>query len=422
MRLSAQLDYEVVAVDVGDEVTALVEIAAPEPPPDVERAPSTLQVVLDRSGSMGGGRLAGAKRALLALVDRLDPSDSFGLVSFSNEARVEIPTGPLHDKHAARVAIRGLRTTGCTDVSSGLLRGIQQARHASADTGATLLLISDGHANQGVTEHDALRGCARNAYEHGVTVSTLGYGLGYDEQLLGAIADGGAGSALFAEDPDAAGTLIAGEVEGLLAKVAQAASLTVRPCEPVTSADAVGDLPTHRAPDGTLTVELGDFYGGETRKMLLRFAVPRMAALGPAVVAELEFTHVAVPDLRSETVLVPVSVNVVPGDDAQGRVPDPTVRTELAVTEAQSAKREASAALRRGDGEHAAELLTAAGHTLDDQLATAPADQADEVRREADELRGLAESARTDDARRSAKRNYASWHGSTRKRGRQARS
>src|SRR3954469_19611386 len=55
----------------------------------------------------------------------------------------------------------------------------------------------------------------------------LGYGLGYDEELLGAIADGGAGDALFAEDPDTAGRLISGEVEGLLSKAAQAARLTI---------------------------------------------------------------------------------------------------------------------------------------------------------------------------------------------------
>lgn len=150
-----------------------MEITAPQPPEEPARTSATLQVVLDRSGSMrGAGKLDGAKRPLLALVDRLDSSDSFGLVSFDKQARLEIPAGPLHDKDAARARIAALQTGGSTDLSSGLLRGIQGARRASADSGATLLLISDGHANQGVTDYARLT--ARGAYRHGVGISTLG--------------------------------------------------------------------------------------------------------------------------------------------------------------------------------------------------------------------------------------------------------
>lgn len=141
-----------------------------------------------------------------------------------------------------------------------------------------------------------------------------------------------------------------------------------------------------------------------------------MAGLGLATAAELDFTHVAVPELDTNTVTVPVAVNLVPGDEAAGRVPNPTVRTELAVTEAQEAKRRASEALRRGDGHEAAGLLTSASVALEDQLALAPASSTEDVQREVAELQALAESARFDDAKRS----YASWHGSTSKRGRPA--
>ncbi|KUP98354.1 vWA domain-containing protein [Thermobifida cellulosilytica] len=414
MHVSALLEFDAVPVDSADTVHLLLDITAPELPGQ-DRPPATLQVVLDRSGSMAGERLDGAVRALLSLVDRLDPTDNFGLVTFDSTARVEVPAGPLTDKDAVRRRIRALRPGGLTDLSSGLLRGVQEARRASADRGATLLLVSDGHANQGITDHERLAGIARSAHDHGVSTTTLGYGLGYDEELLGAISDGGTGSALFAEDPDTAGALIAGEVENLLAKTVQAASLQARPVGAAREVSVVGELPSSRLPDGTVMVELGDFYSGEQRRLLLRVDVPGVAQLGPAQVAEVEVGYVDPASLTTYTVSLPVSVNVVPGDDAAGRVPDPKVRTELAYQEAQTAKRRAAEAMRRGDRETATGILAQASGSL---VASVPLDPSGELRTQIAELDSLAAQARVDDVNRTAKSIYTNQYQASRKRGR----
>jgi Ca-activated chloride channel family protein len=305
-----------------------------------------------------------------------------------------------------------------TDLSGGYLRGLQEARRVADRSGATLLLISDGHANRGITEHDQLRGIAADAHARGVLTSTLGYGLGYDEELLGAIADGGAGEALFAEDQDTAGKLLAMQVEGLLAKSAQAASLLVRMQPPVHSVFIYGGLPSTQLDDGAVMVELGDLWAGETRKLLLRFSVPAVPALGLATVADLQLQYVELPTLTSHQVSVPVVVNVVPGDAAAGRVPDPVVRSEVAFHQAQEAKRRASEALRRGDSDEAHHLLAKASDDLGAALDRAPAAMAEELSREQQLLAWLADQAKWDDPNRASKINFSSWHGSTRKRGR----
>lgn len=415
MHVTAHLDLDVVALDQEHEVTVLVEVTAPGLDADAGRPVATVQVVLDRSGSMEGARLEGARRALLGLVDRLDPRDNFGVVSFDDSARVEVAAGPVSDKKGAREAVRRLRSGGSTDLSSGLLRGVQEARRAAGGGGATLLLISDGHANLGVVEPELLGRVAKEAHRHGVSVTTLGYGLDYDERLMTAIADGGAGSALHAEDPDAAGVLIAGEVDGLLSKVTQAASLTVTPRGPVTSVLVYGGLPVTRQAGGGIMAELGDLYAGETRGVLLRLLVPGIARLGPATLAELVFTYVEAATLTTYTVTVPVAVDVVPGDEAAGQVPDLTVRAERLFQEAQDAKRRAAEALLSGDVTEAAEVLRSAGDELEKGLLWAP--NAEELSREVRELRRYAtESAR--DGRRVSKEALASWHRRTRKRGR----
>jgi len=350
VHISAHLDVDVLAVETDDQVSVMVELTAPPAPASADDAPRpqrTLEIVLDRSGSMSGGRLDGAKAAILRLIDRLDPSDNFGLVAFDHEVELVVPAGPLTDKVAVRAAVSALYARGNTNLSAGYLRGLQEARRVAGGAGATLLLVSDGHANDGVTDPGTLEGVAAEARGHGVITSSLGYGLGYDEKIMSALARGGAGSELFAEEPDTAAALIAGEVEGLLAQTAQAASVQIRLAPTVRQVQVINELPVTST--GTVILaELGNFYADETRKVLLLFDVPGIAALGLAEIATLEFTWVELPALKQHSVSVPLHVNVVPGDAAAQRIPDPVVRSELVYLRVQQAKRRASTDLSAG--------------------------------------------------------------------------
>jgi Ca-activated chloride channel family protein len=351
MHVNAYLDVESVAVEQDDTVTVMLELEAPAAPEgDAERPEHTAVVVLDRSGSMAGDRLDHAKRALLDLVARLDDRDRFGLVAFDDQATVVVPAGRVGDLGRARIAggIGGVQPGGMTDLSSGYLRGLQEARRVCGPTGATLVLLSDGHANAGVTDPVALEGVARTATAQAVTTSTIGIGVGYDENILAALARGGSGNHAFAEHADAAAAAVAGELEGLLSKTVQAASLLIAPSVAVSSVSLLNDLPAQPVEGGVL-VELGDFYAGERRRVVVTIAVPAMAALGLAEVAALTLTYVELPALLQHTVTLPVMVNVVPGDLAANRVRAPEVTQEVLFLATQRAKREAEEALRRGD-------------------------------------------------------------------------
>ena len=401
MHLNTHLDFDVLAHETDDTVSVLLELSAPEQPVDVSRTPGTLVVVLDRSGSMKGDRLDGAKTALLAVVDRLDPQDRFGLVTFADEVQVVVPAGPLADKQAVKQVIAEVYAGGCTNLSAGYFRGLQEAKRVT-DTGATLLLVSDGHANAGVCDLNSLGGVARKAHTDGVTTTTLGFGRGYDERLLSALASGGSGNELFADTADDAVQQIAGEVTGLLSLSAQAGSLLIRMSPYVRAVQIVNELTSVAVPDGVL-VELGSFYSGETRKLILTFDVPGIAALGLAEIASLEFRYVALPALEQQTVTVPVHVNVVPGDQAAGRVPDPVVRTELAFQQAQRAKRDASSALSAGDVDAAGTALTTGRRIIEQAVRSAPPALAGELRDELEMLDKLTEESRFGDVSFAAK-------------------
>ena len=143
-----------------------------------------------------------------------------------------------------------------------------------------------------------------------------------------------------------------------------------------------------------------------------------MAALGLAEVCSLELQWVEAATLDTHTVTVPVNVNVVPGDQAAGRVADPTVRTELAFQSAQRAKREAAEALRRGDAGMARRLYDEAGSALADFGPMAAPAMASEMEAEAQLLADLSLRSGTDDPRRVAKFTEADRHRKARRRGR----
>lgn len=403
MHLNAHLDVDVVAHESASTLSVLLEIAAPAAAPDTTRLPGTLQIVLDRSGSMAGPPLEGAKRALLDVVDRLDPQDRFGVVVFDGEARIVVPTGPLSDKAGARAAIRAIRPGGTTDLAAGYLTGIMEAQRAASPAGATLVLVSDGHANSGETRREVLGKVAGTAHANGVTTTTVGYGLGYDEQLLAALARGGAGRERFVEDPDAAAAAIIGEVDGVLNQAALAVRLVVAMDEHVQGVELLNDYPVHVV-DGALQVEIGGLYQGETRKIVLTFDIPAMPALGLAQVATLTLRYVALPDLVQQSVTVPVHVNVVPADLADGIVPDPVVRTEVAFQQVQRLTREASERLSDEDVDGAMAAIAAATGAITSAFALAPPELAadlDAARASLAELRSRIEAGEIGWAARS---------------------
>jgi Ca-activated chloride channel homolog len=413
MHVNAHLDVDLVAVEQADQITVMLELVAPHGPKEADRPPAIVEVVLDRSGSMDlGDRLPAARSALKALVDRLDPRDAFGLVVFDDRVDIVVPAGPVTDKPAIHAAIDAVTARGATNLSAGLMRGIQEARRVQDAAGAarparaTLLLVSDGMANEGVTDRAQLEGVAAAAGRGGVTTSTIGVGLGYDETVMAAVARGGQGNHVFAEDADSAAGAVSGEVEGLLARAVQAASLLIRPTSDVQSIVIHNDLPAN-AVQGGVMVELGDLWAGEQRRLLIGLGVPAIAARGLAQVATFELRYVAVPELSEETVTLPISVNVVPGDEAAGRVPDPKVRTEVLFQQAQEAKHQAADAIARGDHADALQTLAAAGDSL------AGLDEA-----ERSVVLDLAAEIAAGSPARAAKRSRMDHHLKSRKRGR----
>ncbi len=354
MHIDSHLDVNVVAHESADHVTCMLQFVAPEQSASTERSGQTLLVVLDRSGSMHGELLEAAKSSLQSLVRRLAPQDRFGLIAFDDQAQIVVPLRAMqdHDRTVVHELIGTITSGGSTNLHAGYSLALREARrpHSGGVAGASVVIISDGEANDGIVDPDQLRRVAARAYRsHSVTSATIGLGLGYDETLLAAIAAGGSGNHRFAPGADELPTALSAEVSGLLDKSVLALTLRVTGREDHLSRVSVPqELPAWLEDDATV-INVGDLYSGERRNILVRLHTAPLSTLGLATIADITVEFTALPEQQEHRLTLPISVNVVPGDEAAQRVPAPAVVVEELLTESAKAKTQASTHLRAGD-------------------------------------------------------------------------
>jgi Ca-activated chloride channel family protein len=363
MQPAVRLDHSLIALESEHEVHVMLELACPPAPDAACRPPLRIALVLDRSGSMAGRPLDTARASALWLVRRLRPEDRVAVVAYDHEVHLLAPLGPAHAPGPAG-ALAGLWARGATNLSGGWLRGLDALRDARSDGPARVILLSDGHANQGITDAARLAELAAGARQTGVGTSTVGLGAGFDEELMTAMAERGGGTAHLCETPDDAPGVFASELGGLATLAAQNVVVEVRPGPRVEVVGVMNDHPSLAVPDG-VQVEVGDAYAGETRRVTLALRVPRVAALGPATVASLVVRYVAVLNgVAEHTLTVPVLVNVVSAAEAARAVPDAAVTEEVRVLRSARAIREAIERADLGDVAAASAGLAAARSAL----------------------------------------------------------
>ncbi|MDP9327021.1 MAG: VWA domain-containing protein [Actinomycetota bacterium] len=265
---SLRLDHELLAVERDHRVHCMLELTAPAMP-GVQRRPLHVALVLDRSGSMAGAKLETAKACAAYLARRLGPADQLSIVTFEDEVQLVYPLQDVqHAGLALQHAIAGISPGGMTNLSGGWLKGVEQLRAVPGGTGPRrVLLLTDGQANQGVVDPAQLEAFAKSAGDDGVATTTIGFGEGFDEDLLTAMADAGVGNAHFAASHEEAPGIFAAEFDGLVSLAAQNVSVEVRPGDEVELVGVLNDAPTV-AVAGGIQIQLGDAYAEERRRVV----------------------------------------------------------------------------------------------------------------------------------------------------------
>jgi Ca-activated chloride channel family protein len=232
-------------------------------------------IVLDRSGSMHGAKIQDAKQATLSLLASLSAGDRFALVSYSDgvQRHSALMNVTPDNRKTLEAIVRGIVASGSTNLGGGLQEGINllvsETRTGSA---GKIMLISDGLANRGITHAAALGDMASTAVGKEFSITTVGVGNDFNEQLMTTIADRGKGSYYYLETPGAFAEVFQKEFHHVKATAAQSVEVRIPLKGGISLAHAAG-YPIE-VKDGEAIFRPGDLVSGQSRRLFLTLRVP----------------------------------------------------------------------------------------------------------------------------------------------------
>jgi Ca-activated chloride channel family protein len=239
------------------------------------RLPINVALVLDRSGSMAGEKIALARGAAREAIDLLRSDDRFAVVVYDDvvDLVAESASATAEARRQAHDALARTDARGATDLAGGWLRGCEQVGLSLREvTIGRCLLLTDGLANRGITDPAELFRHAEELRARGVSTSTFGVGADFDERLLKGIAERSGGRFYFLEQPRQIPDILAGEMGEALEIVARGATLTAE-LPPDGSIEVLGGFTLHQA-GGAARIDLGDLVSRQELEVLLALRFP----------------------------------------------------------------------------------------------------------------------------------------------------
>ncbi|QQR81703.1 MAG: VWA domain-containing protein [Deltaproteobacteria bacterium] len=247
-----------------------LDMEAPERSGRSERKPTDFVIVLDRSGSMADEKkMDYAHRAIDSLINQLQPTDRLGLVAFDSviETPIHMSYASSGNKSRFHQIVNGIEPRGGTNLGGGLIQGITQIHESGNGRAQRMILISDGLANEGITDESELRRIAGDATQSfsksALSISTVGVGIDFNEHLMASVADHGHGNYYYLEKLAMLDKVLSDEFTRASQIAASDVRVNLELSDGFTLTDASG-YPYHQE-GRRIIVEPGHLYSGQKK-------------------------------------------------------------------------------------------------------------------------------------------------------------
>jgi Ca-activated chloride channel homolog len=280
LTLSAGLESAYVLQGSPGEAYLVIDLAAAQAQAQAQRPSMGVALVIDRSGSMAGDKIVNARNAASSFIQSMADGDVVSVYQYDDVVEQVAPPTVVDANSRALLAsvVQGIQPRGSTNLNGGLVAGIESLSSALAERPVRrVILISDGLANVGPSSPFELGNTAATGAARGVSVTTIGVGLDYDENLMTTVAVRSGGRFYHLQEPAQLAAILETELNSLGATVARAIQLELVPAPGVQVLGASGaDL----VQQGQLVqLNVGEMLGSSTRQVVVPVRVP---TIGPS--------------------------------------------------------------------------------------------------------------------------------------------
>lgn len=345
LELAGRLGHAWLRADAPGETFVLANVTAPSTATG-SASPVNLAVVIDRSGSMKGKRIANAIDAANGMVRRLRDGDVVSVIAYDSTTETLVPSTTIDSSSRDRVAqvINGIVAKGETCISCGIDAAMAALR-SRTDMVQRILLLSDGEPTAGVKDISGFRRIAENARSMNCPISSIGVDVDYNERLLSALALDSNGRHYFAENSTEVQRAFESELSSLQKTVAREAEIELN-LGPGVEVEKVFDR-TFRQEGSRLIVSLGAFSSGEQKSLLVKVRVPR-GAEGARPIADLRLAWSEASGGRRESTVGSLATRLTFAEDKPAPL-DSIIATRLERTETANTLEAANDVFKTGD-------------------------------------------------------------------------
>jgi Ca-activated chloride channel family protein len=272
LSLRATVSHKSLLTSIEEQAFYVLLEVTPAADLPTARLPLNVCLVLDRSTSMQGMRLQQVKEGTRQIIDRLNADDALSLVIFSDRAEVILPSQRNIDKAMAKSITSTIQPSGGTEMLQGLLAGLKELeRNRTQESVNHLILLTDGQTygdEQGCVEQ------AEWAGRHQISLSTMGIGSDWNENLLDQMAALSGGTSVYIDSPRKVVDVFKATIRDLSTVVARELTMGINPSTGVTLKEAFQVTPHILRLDvrATKTV-LGPLGTGHGKTLLMEFRI-----------------------------------------------------------------------------------------------------------------------------------------------------
>jgi len=272
VKCRVELDKTVLPAESPQRAIVKVTLDAAEPIERAGRPAVNLAIVLDRSGSMSGPKIEKAKDAAIAALRRLAPGDVFSVTIYDHNVETIVPAQNAVNVEWIERRIRQIGPGGNTALFGGVSQGAAEVRkHLGGEYVHRIILLSDGLANVGPSNPEDLGRLGAALVKEEISVTTIGVGTDYNEDLMARLSQNSDGNTYFVESSVDLPRIFSAELGDVLNVVAKKVRIVIECPEGVRPLTIIGR--DGRMKGRTVELSLNQLYGGQEKYALVEVEI-----------------------------------------------------------------------------------------------------------------------------------------------------